>query len=415
MTVLPRLATSMFNVEAVRGDFPMLGQRVHGKPFTFLDSAASAQKPRCVIDRVRRAYEAEYATVHRGLYTFSADMTEAYEKARATVAGFIGAPSPREVVFVRGATEAINLVAASWGGAHLRPGDDIVLSTMEHHSNIVPWQLLRARTGIAIKVAPITDEGGLDWKAFIALLGPRTRLVALTHMSNVLGTLVDIKRAAEAAHRVGAKLLVDGCQAAPRLALDMRALDCDFYVFSGHKVYGPTGIGVLWAREEILKSMPPYQGGGSMIEEVTFEETTFLDPPLRFEAGTPHFIGAVGLASALDYLYGLGLDAVHAHEADLIAYAHERLRGVNALTLHGAAPDKGAILSFSMAGVHPHDIATILDREGIAIRAGHHCAQPLMRRLGVTATARASFGVYNTRDEVDRLAAGLAKVKDIFR
>lgn len=414
MTVLPQTITAGLDVERVRADFPVLQQEVYGKPFVFLDTAASAQKPQVVIDRINRAYAQEYATVHRGIYKFSADMTEAYENARKTTARFLNAKSDKEIVFVRGATEAINLVATSWGNSHLQAGDEIILTEMEHHSNIVPWQLLRDRTGITIKVAPIKDDGALDYDALDALIGPKTKLVAITHMSNVLGTIIDIRRVCNMAHAKGAKVLVDGCQAAPRMPVDVQALDCDFYVFSGHKIYGPTGIGVLWTRYEILAAMPPYHGGGSMIEEVSFEKTTFLEPPLRFEAGTPNFVGTVGLASALDYVMSLDLNAVHAHEEDLLTYAEEKLRGINRLTLHGTARPKSAILSFSIEGVHPHDVGTILDRDGIAIRAGHHCAQPLMHRLGVTATVRASFGVYSTKGDVDRLAKGLEKVLDIF-
>lgn len=409
----PSLVKQGYDVDSVRADFPVFSQQVYGKPFTFLDSAASAQKPQVVIDRVRRAYEQEYATVHRGIYKFSGEMTEAYEQARETTAKFLNAKSEKEIVFVRGATEAINLVATSWGNM-LSEGDEIILSEMEHHSNIVPWQLLRERKGIVIKIAPITDDGALDYDAFEALLTPKTKLVAITHMSNVLGTIVDIKRVVKSAHAVGAKVLVDGCQAAPRMPVDVQDLGCDFYVFSGHKVYGPTGIGALWARYEILDAMPPYHGGGSMIEEVRFEKTTFLEPPLRFEAGTPNFVGSIGMATALDYVSSLCLEAIHSHEEDLLTYAEEQLRGLNSVTLYGTARPKNAILSFTMADVHPHDIGTILDRDGIAIRAGHHCAQPLMERLGVNATARVSFGVYSTREDVDRLVKSLAKVIDIF-
>ncbi|RME63976.1 MAG: cysteine desulfurase, partial [Alphaproteobacteria bacterium] len=357
---------------------------------------------------------AAYATVHRGIYQLSQNMTEAYEAARETAARFIGARGAEEIVFVRGATEGINLVAQSWGRAHLKAGDEIILSEMEHHSNIVPWQLLRDQIGIVIKVAPISDDGALDYEAYEALLGPGTKLVAITHMSNVLGTEVDIRRVVAAAKAVGARVLVDGCQAVPHLPLDMAALGCDFYAFSGHKLYGPTGIGVLWARYDVLESMPPYHGGGSMIEEVTFPRTTFLPPPLRFEAGTPNFVGAVGLAAAMDYVSGLGLAGIHAHEMAVLDYAEQRLRAFNSLRIHGTARPKGSIISFTMAGVHPHDIGTILDRDGIAIRAGHHCAQPLMERLGVAATARASLGLYSTQGDIDRLVAGLEKVVDIF-
>jgi cysteine desulfurase/selenocysteine lyase len=338
-------------------------------------------------------------------------MTLRYEEARATVARFIGAATD-EVVFVRGATEGINLVANSWGN-RLNAGDRILISALEHHSNIVPWQLLRDRTGISIDVAPLTDDGRIDEDALIAMLRPETRLVAIAHVSNVLGGVADVRRIADAAHAAGALLLVDGCQAAPRLALDVAALDCDFYVLSGHKLYGPTGIGVLWARAEILESMPPWQGGGAMIETVTFERSTYAPPPGRFEAGTPHIEGVIGLAAAIDYVERIGIDRIHAHEAALVKQARVALSGLNSIHLLGPENSAG-ILSFTMAGVHPHDIGTILDEAGVAIRAGHHCAQPLMQRLGVPATARASFGLYNSADDVDRLVAGLTRVTRIF-
>ncbi len=414
MTALSKSQAASFDVETVRRDFPSLAGTMHGKPLAYLDSAASALKPQVVLDKLNWAHGAAYATVHRGIYQLSQNMTEAYEQARETTARFIGARGPEEIVFVRGATEAINLVAQSWGRAHLKAGDEIILSEMEHHSNIVPWQLLRDQIGIVIKVAPITDDGALDYQAYEALLGPKTRLVAITHMSNVLGTEVDIRRVVTAAKTVGARVLIDGCQAAPHMPLDMQTLGCDFYAFSGHKLYAPTGIGVLWGRDEVLAAMPPYHGGGSMIEEVTFARTTFLPPPLRFEAGTPNFVGAVALAAAMDYVDGLGLDAIHGHEMALLDYAEQGLRTVPKLRIHGTARPKGSIISFTMAGVHPHDIGTILDRDGIAIRAGHHCAQPLMERLGVPATARASLGLYSNRSDIDRLIAGLEKVVDIF-
>jgi cysteine desulfurase/selenocysteine lyase len=339
-------------------------------------------------------------------------MTLRFEQARETVARFIGAATPDEVVFVRGATEGINLVAQSWG-QRLVAGDRILISALEHHSNIVPWQLLRDRTGIVIDVAPLTADGRIDEEALIALLTPRTKLVSIAHVSNVLGGVADVARIARAAHAVGALLLVDGCQAAPRLALDMQALCCDFYVLSGHKLYGPTGIGVLWGRAELLASMPPWQGGGAMIETVTFDETTYAPPPQRFEAGTPHIAGVIGLAAAIDYVEAIGVAAIHAHEAELVAAARAALGRINSVTLFGP-DDSAGILSFAIAGVHPHDIGTILDESGVAIRAGHHCAQPLMARLGVPATARASFGLYNDLDDVARLAAGIERVTRIF-
>ena len=390
-----------------RADFPGLVGN-----WAYLDSAATAQKPQAVIDSIAKGYGPDYATVHRGVYARSATMTERFEAARQTVASFINATSPAEVVFVRGATEAINLVAQSWGGS-LKPGDRIVLSALEHHSNIVPWQLLRDRTGIEIDVAPLTADHRIDEDALVALLTPRTKLVAIAHVSNVLGSIADIARVADAAHAVGAKLLVDGCQAAPRLTVDVQALGCDFYVFSGHKLYGPTGIGVLWARADILAAMPPWQGGGAMIETVSFERTTFAAPPQRFEAGTPHIVGAIGLAAAIDYVQRIGLPVIDAHERALATLARDGLRRINSVRLFGP-DDSAGIVSFALDGVHPHDIGTILDESGVAVRAGHHCAQPLMGVLGVPATARASFAVYNDASDVDRLLDGIRRVTRIF-
>ncbi len=391
----------------LKGDFPGLAG-----DWAYLDTAATAQKPQAVIDAIARCYGPDYATVHRGVYERSATMTLRFEEARARVARFIGAASPDEVVFVRGATEGINLVANSWG-QRLQAGDRILISALEHHSNIVPWQLLCERSGAVLDVAPITDDGRIDEDALIALIRPETRLVSIAHVSNVLGGTADVRRIADAAHAMGALLLVDGCQAAPRLALDMAALGCDFYVLSGHKLYGPTGIGVLWARAAILDSMPPWQGGGAMIETVTFERTSYAPPPGRFEAGTPHIEGVIGLAAAIDYVEAIGLDRIHAHEAALVRAARSALQGINSLTLLGP-DDSAGIISFTMAGVHPHDIGTILDEAGVAIRAGHHCAQPLMQRLGVPATARASFGLYSSQRDVERLVAGLTRVSRIF-
>ena len=389
-----------------RADFPGLADN-----WAYLDSAATAQKPQVVIDAIARAYGPDYATVHRGVYARSATMTERYEAARATVAAFIGG-APDEVIFTRGATEAINLVANSWGN-NLKPGDRILISALEHHSNIVPWQLLRDRTGIEIDVAPLTADHQIDLTALEALIGPRTKLVAVTHISNVLGGVTDIVRVAAAAHAAGALLLVDGCQAAPRLAVDVAALGADFYTFSGHKLYGPTGIGVLWGRRDLLAAMPPWHGGGAMIETVTFEQSTYAPPPARFEAGTPHIVGAIGLAAAIDYVTGIGVGVIDAHERALARAAREALRSVNSLKLFG--PDESAgIVSFALAGVHPHDIGTILDESGVAIRAGHHCCQPLMGLLGVPATARASFAVYNDLSDVDRLVDGVRRVTRIF-
>ena len=381
--------------------------------WAYLDTAATAQKPQAVIDAISRAYGESYATVHRGVYARSADMTIAYEAARARIARFIGAAAAEEIVFVRGATEAINLIAQSWGGTTLKPGDRILLSTLEHHANIVPWQMLRERTGIEIDVCPLDADGRIDLDAAEAMLTPAHKLVALAHVSNVLGSVLDARRAARLAHGVGAKLLLDGCQAVARLPVDVAALDCDFYVFSGHKLYGPTGIGCLWARAELLDAMPPVQGGGAMIDRVSFERTTYAPPPARFEAGTPHITGVLGLHAAIDYVDAIGLDAIHAHETALVAAAREALGAINSVTLFGPA-DSAGIVSFAVEGVHPHDVGTILDEEQVAIRAGHHCAQPLMAALGVPATARASFGVYNGLADVDALVRGVARVGRIF-
>ncbi len=385
-------------------DFPAIPEG-----WAYLDTAATAQKPQAVIDAIARGYAETYATVHRGVYQRSADMTLAFEASRRRVAAFLGAAAPEEIVFVRGATEGINLVAQSWGGANLKPGDRVLLSTLEHHSNIVPWQM----TGAQIDVVPLTEDHRIDLDAMAAMIRPEHKLVALAHVSNVLGSVLDAKRAAEIAHGVGAKLLLDGCQAVPRMGVDVQALDCDFYVFSGHKLYGPTGIGVLWARSEILEAMPPWQGGGAMIDKVTFERTTYAPPPARFEAGTPHVVGVLGLHAAIDYVEGIGLDAIAAHEAALVAETRAALRGVNSVRLFGPE-DAAGIVSFAVQGVHPHDVGTILDESRVAIRAGHHCAQPLMTALGVDATARASFGVYNGKQDIAALVAGIERVTRIF-
>lgn len=394
-----------------KADFPGLVTR-EGAPWHYLDTAATAQKPQAVIDTASRAMGAAYATVHRGVYARSAEMTLAFEAARRRVASFIGG-AEEEVVFVRGATEAINLVAQTWGLANLKAGDRILLSTLEHHSNIVPWQLLRERTGIEIDVCPLTADGRIDLDAAETMLTEAHKLVALAHVSNVLGSVLDVRRAADLAHNVGAKLLVDGCQAAPRLTIDVRALDCDFYVFSGHKLYGPTGIGALWARKEILDAMPPWHGGGAMIDRVTLEKTTFAPAPQRFEAGTPAIVEAIALHAAIDYVEAAGLEAVHAHEAALVASTRTELRRLNDITLFGP-DDSAGIVSFMMDGVHPHDLGTILDEEGVAIRAGHHCAQPLMDHLGVPATARASFGLYSDEADVEALLRGIERTRKIF-
>ena len=380
--------------------------------WAYLDTAATSQKPRPVIDAITRAYDRDYATVHRGVYQRSADMTLAFEAARRRVAKFIGGHE-NEIVFVRGATEGINLVAQCWAGTVLKPGDRILLSQLEHHSNIVPWQMVAERTGAAIDVVPLTEDHRIDLDAMAAMLTPAHKLVALAHVSNVLGSLLDAKRAAALAHSVGAKILLDGCQAVPRLPVDVVDLDCDFYVFSGHKLYGPTGIGVLWGRYDLLDAMPPYQGGGSMIDRVTFAKTTYAPPPGRFEAGTPHITGVIGLHAAIDYVDGIGLDRIHAHETALVRQAREALAGLNSVRVYGPA-DSAGIVSFAVEGVHPHDVATILDEANVAIRAGHHCAQPLMDSLGVAATARASFGVYNGAADIDALIKGIERVTRIF-
>ncbi len=395
-----------------KADFPGL-LMPDGAPWHYLDTAATAQKPQAVIDAMTHALGRDYATVHRGVYSRSAQMTLAYEAARKRVADFIGAKSENEVVFVRGATEAINLVAQTWGVTQIGPGDRIVLSTLEHHSNIVPWQMLAERTGAQIDVCPLTEDHRIDLGALEALLTPRTRLVALAHVSNVLGSVLDARVAADLAHSVGAKLLLDGCQAAPRMVLDMAALDCDFYAFSGHKLYGPTGVGVLWAREEILDAMPPWQGGGSMIERVTFEKTTYAPPPQRFEAGTPMITEVIALQAAIDYVDALGPEALFAHEAALATTLRGELRNLNSVTLFGPE-DSAGIVSFALQGVHPHDLGTILDEENVAIRAGHHCAQPLMDHLSVPATARASFGLYSDESDIAALLRGIERTQRIF-
>ena len=403
-----------FDVERVRADFPILSRTVHGKPLVFLDSGASAQKPRQVIDAMARCYEAEYANIHRGVYELSAKATEAYEGARVRVQRFVNARSAAEIVFTKGTTEAINLVAASWGGAFLREGDEVVLSVLEHHANIVPWQLLRARLRIVLKVVPVDENGAFPLDAYAALLGPRTKLVALTHVSNALGTVLPVAEIVRIAHAQGVPVLVDGAQGIVHRPVDVQALGVDFYCFSGHKLYGPGGIGVLYGREALLAAMPPWQGGGDMIERVTFERTTFAPPPARFEAGTPPIAAAVGLHAALDYLASLDPAAVAAHEDDLLAHATERLGSLDGVRLYGTAPEKAAIVSFTVDGVHPHDVGTILDRTGVAVRVGHHCAQPLMDRLGIAGTVRASLGLYNTRADIDRLIDGLDEVREIF-
>jgi cysteine desulfurase/selenocysteine lyase len=389
-------------------DFPAIPEG-----WAYLDTAATAQKPKQVIDAIARAYGETYATVHRGVYQRSAEMTLAFEASRRRVAEFIGANAAEEVIFVRGATEGINLVAQSWGGTNLKPGDRIMLSILEHHSNIVPWQLIAERTGAEIDVAPLTEDGRIDLDAMAAMLTERHKIVALAHVSNVLGSVLDAKRAAKLAHGVGAKLLLDGCQAVPRMPVDVAELGCDFYVFSGHKLYGPTGIGVLWGKADLLDAMPPWQGGGAMIDKVSFARTTYAPPPARFEAGTPHVVGVIGLHAAVDYVAGIGLEAIAAHEDALVRETRRTLSAMNSVRLLGP-DDSAGIVSFAVEGVHPHDVGTILDESHVAIRAGHHCAQPLMEHLGLHATARASFGVYNGKQDVEALVRGIERVTRIF-
>jgi len=403
-----------FDVEAIRRDFPILSREVYGKPLVYLDNAASAQKPRAVLERMRQAMEEDYANVHRGLHYLSNTSTQAFEDARESVRRFLNAPSKDQIIFTRNATEAINLVAQSFGGMVIGEGDEIVLSIMEHHSNIVPWHFHRERNGAVIKWVPIDDDGNFLIEEFEKLLSPRTKMVAITQMSNALGTIVPIKDVIRIAHAKGIPVLVDGSQAAVHLPVDVQALDADFYVFTGHKTYGPSGIGVLYGKMDHLRRMPPYQGGGEMIGEVSLDTITYAEPPHRFEAGTPAIVEAIGLGTALDYMKGIGLDAIAAHEADLRDYAMARLSEINSLKIFGRAKEKGAIVSFNMEGAHAHDISTVIDRAGVAVRAGTHCTQPLLARYGVTATCRASFGMYNTRAEVDKLAEALIFAQRIF-
>jgi cysteine desulfurase/selenocysteine lyase len=402
-----------FDVEAARAEFPILTREVNGKPLIYLDSGASAQKPRAVVEAMVRSIEGSYANVHRGLHTLANETTDAYEAARESVRRFINAPSVNEVVFTKGATEAINLVASSYG-LSLKAGDEIVVSQMEHHANIVPWHFLRERQGIVLRFVPVLDDGRLDMDAYRALLGPKTKMVAVTHMSNVLGTINPVREIIEAAHAAGSPVLLDGAQGIVHAPVDVQALDVDFYVFSGHKLYGPTGIGVLYGKAERLAALPPYQGGGEMIGTVTEQAITYAEPPHRFEAGTPAIIEAIGLGAAIDWLETLDRKAVAAHEAALYQRVKKSLDGANWLTEIGQAPGKGAIFSFTVAGAHAHDIAQILDRYGVAVRAGTHCAEPLMRRFGLTSSARASFALYNTLDEADSFVEALVKAQGFF-
>ena len=403
-----------YNIEAIRADFPILSTQVYGKPLVYLDNAASAQKPKAVLDRLTHAYTHEYANVHRGLHYLANAATEAFEVARESTRKFLNAESTDEIVFTKGATEAINLVAASFGLQHIQEGDEIVLSIMEHHSNIVPWHFLRERKGAVIKWVDIDEDGNFSLEAFEKTLTSRTKIVAITHMSNVLGTVVPVKDVIKIAHAHGIPVLVDGSQGAVHLDVDVRDLDADFYVFTGHKVYGPTGIGVLYGKKKLLESLPPYGGGGEMIINVTQDNVTYNQPPHRFEAGTPPIVQAIGLGAALEYMMSLGRENIRAHEADLAEYAMNRLSQINSLRIFGNTKNKGAIVSFEMKGAHAHDVATIIDRYGVAVRAGTHCAMPLLQRYGVTSTCRASFALYNTRAEVDVLAESLLKAQNLF-
>jgi cysteine desulfurase / selenocysteine lyase len=410
----PSLTNGAYDVGRLREDFPALGMQIYGKPLVYLDNAASAQKPKAVLDRLQRAYTAEYANVHRGLHYLANVATEAYENAREKVRAFINAARTEEIVFTRNATEAINLVAYTFGRERLRAGDEIVLSIMEHHSNIVPWHFLRERQGAVIKWAPVDDEGNFLLDEFERLLTARTRMVAITHMSNMLGTVVPVKEVVRLAHARGIPVLLDGAQAGVHLDVDVQDIGCDFYVLTGHKLYGPTGIGVLYGKHEHLAAMPPFNGGGEMIREVFEDRIIYGEPPHKFEAGTPPIVQAIGLGAAIDYVNSIGKSRIRAHEASLLKYATERLREINALRIFGAARDKGPIISFEVQGAHPHDVATIIDRAGVAVRAGTHCVMPLLARFGVSATCRASLALYNTREEVDCLAQALIKAREFF-
>ena len=404
----------MYDINTVRKDFPILGREVYKRPLVYLDNAATTQKPRCVVEAIANEYYSVNANVHRGVHFLSQQATDLHEAARETVRRFINARDVAEVVFTRGTTESLNLVASSYGEAFLHEGDEVIVTVMEHHSDIVPWQLLRERKGIVLKVVPMTDEGVLDLDAYEQLFTSRTRLVCVAHVSNVLGTVNPVKRMAEIAHAHGAHILVDGAQSVPHFKVDVQDIGCDFMVFSGHKVYGPTGIGVLYGREDLLDRMPPYQGGGEMIARVTFEHTTYERLPFKFEAGTPDYVGSHALAVALDYVSALGMDHIRAHERALTQYAMEQMQAIEGMHLFGTAPDKDAVVAFNVGNIHPLDLGTLLDRLGIAIRTGHHCAQPLMQRCGVEGMARASFALYNTREEVDALVQGIDRVRKMF-
>ncbi len=414
MTMHPAVSNGSYDVDKLRADFPALAMQVYGKPLVYLDNAASAQKPQAVLDRLMKAYTREYANVHRGLHYLANEATEAYEGAREKVQKFINAPRKDEIIFTRNATEALNLVASSFGAGRLNEGDEIVLSIMEHHSNIVPWHFHRERNGAVIKWAPVDEEGNFLIDAFEKLLTPRTKVVAITQMSNALGTVVPVKEVVRIAHARGIPVLVDGSQSAVHMDIDVQDIGCDFFVMTGHKLYGPTGIGVLWGRMEHLEAMRPYNGGGEMIREVFEDRVTYGDPPHKFEAGTPPIVQAIGLGAALDYIQSVGKARIRSHELELVKYAHSKLGQINSLRIIGTAKDKGPIVSFEMKGAHAHDIATVIDRSGVAVRAGTHCTMPLLARFGVTATCRASFGMYNTKAEVDALASALIKAQEFF-
>jgi cysteine desulfurase/selenocysteine lyase len=408
-------SASAWDVDAVRSEFPILSETVHGRPLVYLDSAASAQKPRAVIDAERAVYEHTYSNIHRGVHRLSQLATDAYEKARGSVRRFLNAADTREIVFVRGTTEAINLVAQAYGRKRVGQGDEVLITGLEHHSNIVPWQLLCEEKGALLRVAPIDDAGEVDLGAFERLLSPRTRVVSLAHVSNALGTVNPVRRMTELAHAAGAVVLVDGAQAAPHLTVDVRAIGCDFYAFSGHKVYGPSGTGALYGRAALLEAMPPWQGGGDMIASVSFEKSTWNELPYKFEAGTPNIAGGIALGSALEWMQARGIEAMAAYEGELLRYGTRALSQVPGLRLVGTARDKASVLSFVLEGVHPHDVGTILDYEGIAVRTGHHCAQPVMDRFGIPATTRASLACFNTTQELDALAAGVRKAQEMFK
>ena len=410
----PAVTNGAYDVNRIRADFPILATKVYGKPLVYLDNAASAQKPQAVLDRLNLAYTTQYANVHRGLHYLANEATEAYEGAREKVAAFLNAGRKEEIIFTRNATEAINLVAYTFGRERIKEGDEIILSIMEHHSNIVPWHFLRERQGAVIKWAPIDDEGYFLLDEFEKLFTPRTKMVAITHMSNMLGTLIPVKEVVRIAHARGVPVLIDGAQGAVHLDVDVQDIDCDFYVFTGHKVYGPTGIGALYGKYEHLAAMPPFNGGGEMIQEVSQDRITYGEPPYRFEAGTPAIVQAIGLGAAIDYVNSVGKPRIRAHEDVLVKYAHEKLGAINSLRIIGKTKNKGPVVSFEMKGAHPHDVATVIDRQGVAVRAGTHCVMPLLARYGLTASCRASFALYNTKDEIDVLAASLIKAQDMF-